>query len=81
MVNYGIEIKSNRTNGGYMLQNMTIENARWYGEVAVTVGEETYTTFSNISINNSNGYVMRITISLDCDTDQYDFSNYLLLLI
>ena len=33
-------------------------------------------TLTNVTINGSSGYGMRIYIPVDWDTDQYDFSNY-----
>ena len=73
----GIEIHSTRTtNGGNKLTNCQIKNAGQYDDAALITSEETVLTLSNVTINGSNGYGMRVSIPVDWDTEQYDFSNY-----
>lgn len=73
----GIEIASTRTTGGgNKILNCTIKNAGRYDEAALRTIEENHLTLTNVTINGSSGYGMRVSIPMDWDTEQYDFSNY-----
>jgi hypothetical protein len=74
----GIEIYSSRqTNGGNNLTYCNIQNAgKDAQEAALYTWEETRVALSNLNISGSHGYGMMISIPVDWDTEQYDFSNY-----
>ncbi|MBO4488274.1 MAG: hypothetical protein J5741_01275 [Bacteroidales bacterium] len=73
----GIEIYSSRTTeGGNKLINCQIKNAGQHDGAALLTQEETTLSINNVSISGSNGYGMIVTIPVDWDTEQYDFSNY-----
>ena len=74
----GINIYTQRqTNGGSHLNYCQILNAGDdVDEAALTTFEETRVALNNVSISGSNGYGLRISIPVDWDTEQYDFSNY-----
>ncbi|MBO7647714.1 MAG: hypothetical protein J6S56_06425 [Bacteroidales bacterium] len=74
----GIEIYSSRqTNGGNNLTYCNIQNAgKDAQEAALYTWEETRVALSNLNISGSHGYGMMISIPIDWDTEQYDFSNY-----
>lgn len=74
----GIEISSSRqTNGGNTLNNCSIQNAgKESQDAALTTWEETRVSLNNVNIHGSNGYGMIVSIPVNWDTEQYDFSNY-----
>ena len=74
----GIEIGSTRqTNGGNYLTYCSIQNAgKDSEEAALYTWEDTRVALSNVNISGSNGYGMMISIPVDWDTEQYDFSDY-----
>ena len=74
----GFDIESERqTNGGSYLNYCNILNAgNDYDDAALDTDEDTRLSLNNVSISGSIGYGMKITIPLDWDTEQYDFSNY-----
>ena len=66
-----------QTNGGSHLTYCQVLNGgEDSDEAALTTYEETRVALNNVSISGSNGYGLRISIPVDWDTEQYDFSNY-----
>jgi len=74
----GIEVSSTRqTNGSNNLTNCNIKNAGMgFDEAGLSTWEETRLILNNVNISNSNGYGMMVSIPINWDTEQYDFSNY-----
>ena len=74
----GIEISSTRqTNGGNHLTYCSIQNAGSEShDAALYTWEDTRVALNNVNISGSNGYGLMLSIPVDWDTEQYDFSNY-----
>lgn len=74
----GIDIESERsTNGGSYLTYCNILNAGdEVDDAALSTDESTRLALTNVSISGSIGYGMKISIPINWETEQYDFSNY-----
>ncbi len=74
----GIEITSTRqTNGSNNMTYCSIQNAgKESQDAALYTWEDTRVALNNVNISGSNGYGMIVSIPVNWDTEQYDFSNY-----
>lgn len=74
----GFDIYSTRqSSGSNNLTYCNIQNAgKESGQAVLNTWEDTRVTLNNVSINGSYGFGMMISIPINWDTEQYDFSNY-----